>query len=87
VLLLDIKEAVKNTALELYKKAGLKEGQTVIVGCSTSEILGHSIGTQSNIEIGTVVFQGLYDVFSKYNINIAAQCCEHRYREKRIQRS
>jgi len=74
---LDIKEAVRNTALELYEKAGLKPGQTVVVGCSSSEITGHNIGTQSNIEIGAAVFDELYRVFSERNVNMAAQCCEH----------
>ena len=74
---MDINEAVRNTAQELYKKAGLKSGQTVIVGCSTSEILGHDIGSRSNIEIGTIVFTGLFEVFSEHGISLAVQCCEH----------
>jgi len=74
---MEIKEAVRKTALELYEKAGLKPGQTVIVGCSSSEIAGHHIGTHSNIEIGAAVFDELYRVFSERNVNLAAQCCEH----------
>jgi len=74
---LDIKEAVRNTALELYEKAGLKPGQTVVVGCSSSEINGHHIGTGSSVETGAAVFDELYRVFSERNVNMAAQCCEH----------
>ena len=74
---MDIQEAVRNTALELYEKAGLKSTQTVVVGCSTSEVSGSHIGTQSNIEIGKTVFSELYSVFSERGINLAAQCCEH----------
>ena len=77
MLSLDINEAVRNTALELYEKAGLKSGQTVIIGCSTSEILGHDIGSRSNIETGMIVFTGLYAVFNEHGINLAVQCCEH----------
>ena len=72
-----IDEAVRNLALEFCEKAGLKSGQTVIVGCSTSEIGGHRIGSFSNAEIGAIVFNGLFDVFSKHGVHLAAQCCEH----------
>ena len=61
---LDINKTVRDLALEICEKAGLKPGQTVIVGCSSSEILGHHIGTQSNAEIGVAVFDGFCSVFS-----------------------
>jgi len=89
VLKLDItkiKEAVHNTAVELCEKAKLKSGQTVIVGCSTSEIAGSKIGTGSNTEIGTVVFNELTNVFSGRGINLAAQCCEHLNRAVIVER-
>ena len=72
-----IDEAVRSLALEFCEKAGLKSGQTVIIGCSTSEIGGHHIGSFSNVEIGAVVFNELFDIFSKHGVYIAAQCCEH----------
>ena len=72
-----IDKAVRNLALEFCEKAGLKSGQTVIVGCSTSEIGGHRIGSFSNAEVGIVVFNELFDVFSKRGVHLAAQCCEH----------
>ena len=74
---MEIKEAVRNAALELYEKAGLRAAQTVIVGCSTSEIAGSQIGTQSSTEIGSAVFNELYSVFLERGIYLAAQCCEH----------
>ncbi|MBR3932499.1 MAG: DUF436 family protein, partial [Clostridia bacterium] len=33
---------------ELCEKAKLKEGNTVVIGCSTSEVVGSVIGTNSN---------------------------------------
>ena len=75
--ILEIKEAVRNTAIELCEKAKLKPGQTVIVGCSTSEIIGSKIGTDSNVKIGSAVFNELNSVFSERGINLATQCCEH----------
>jgi len=83
---LDIKETVRKAALELYEKAGLMGGQTVIVGCSSSEISGHNIGTGSNAETGTVVFDELFDVFSERGVGLAAQCCEHLNRAVIVER-
>jgi len=73
----NIRESVQSLALEFCEKAKLKPGQTVIIGCSTSEICGHHIGSHSNAEIGVVVFNELYNVFSEKGIHLAAQCCEH----------
>ena len=75
--ILCIKEDTRKAALELCEKAGLKTGQTVVVGCSSSEIAGHRIGTYSKVDIGTAVFTELQSVFSERSIYLAAQCCEH----------
>lgn len=73
----DIIKSAKNAAAELCNAAKLKPNQTVIVGCSTSEILGHNIGTYSNAEIGAAVFDALYSVFSECGVFLVAGCCEH----------
>ena len=73
----DITEATRSAALELCDKAKLVPGQIVIIGCSTSEIRGLHIGSDSSLEIGEAVFDALYDVFSKRGVHMAAQCCEH----------
>ena len=84
---MDIKKATRDTALELCEKAGLKKGQTVVIGCSTSEINGQNIGTGSNADIGAAVFGEFFDVFSARGVSIAVQCCEHLNRAIIIERS
>lgn len=64
-------------AEEFAEKAALKSGQIVVVGCSTSEILGRGFGTFSHPDAGEAVFEGLYSVFERNGVYIAAQCCEH----------
>ena len=66
-------EAIK----ELCEKAKLKEGNTVIVGCSTSEVVGSVIGTDSNYEVAGEIFRALYDYTKSKGIYLAVQCCEH----------
>jgi uncharacterized protein (TIGR01440 family) len=76
-LLKEIAESARKAGLELYARAGLKAGQIVIVGCSTSEIAGHNVGTSPSAEVGAAVFGALYSVFSEREVYLAAQCCEH----------
>lgn len=72
-----IKEELRTAAEELLTKANLKKGSIVAVGCSSSEILGSTMGTNSVPELGEIVYNTLYDVFSEHGVYIAAQCCEH----------
>lgn len=72
-----IKESAKNATEELIQKANLEKGDILVVGCSTSEVTGNTIGTESSIKAAKAVFQGIYQVTEEKGIFIAAQCCEH----------
>lgn len=62
---------------ELYEKAKLKAGNIVVIGCSTSEVVGAKIGTNSNIDVAEEVFKGLHDYAKSKGLFLAVQCCEH----------
>ena len=64
-------------AKELTEKSGIKNGDIVVIGCSTSEVIGEKIGTSGTLEVAQQIFDGLNSVFSEKGIYIAAQCCEH----------
>lgn len=66
-----------SAAAELVEKANLKKGDIVVIGCSTSEVIGKRIGTSGTLEVAKEIFDGLNSVFSDKGIYIAAQCCEH----------
>lgn len=72
-----IKEQGKNLIKEFLKKTDAKEGCLLVIGCSTSEILGEQIGTHSAYEAADALFCGMYSVLKKKGIYLAAQCCEH----------
>ena len=57
--------------------AKLHKGQIVVVGCSTSEVVGHNVGSWSTPEVANAIFEGLNSVFAPMGVYIAAQCCEH----------
>lgn len=73
----DIKNQSAALAHELIKEAHLKKGNIVVVGCSSSEIVGERIGKGSTLEAAQAAFEGLYGVFKENGIYLAAQCCEH----------
>ena len=62
---------------ELGEKAKLKAGDIVIVGCSTSEIIGSKIGTNSSPDVAGVVFHAIYEYAKEQGWRLAFQCCEH----------
>lgn len=74
---MDISGECVVAATDLIEKAHLKKGDIVVIGCSTSEVLGSKWGTNSSPETAKVLFESLYGVFKEKGIYIAAQCCEH----------
>lgn len=77
----------RSAMTELCDIAKIQPGQIVVVGCSTSEIVGAKIGTDSNVEVAEVVFQALYDVLNERGAYMAAQCCEHLNRAIIVERA
>lgn len=65
------------TIEEIACKAGLKQGSILVIGCSTSEIVGSKIGTNSAPEVAAEVFGAFYDYAKEHGIYLAVQCCEH----------
>ncbi len=62
---------------ELEQKANLKAGDIVVVGCSTSEIIGSVIGTNSSPDAAGIVFKALHNYAENKGWFLAFQCCEH----------
>lgn len=72
-----IYEQTKNAISELCEKAKLRAGNIVVVGCSTSEVVGCKIGTNSNPDVAGQIFQALHEYTDEKGIYLAVQCCEH----------
>ena len=62
---------------ELAEKAGLKPGNIIVVGCSTSEVCGAKIGTNSSPEVAGQIFDALHTYAKQSGLYLAIQCCEH----------
>ena len=82
-----IYEQTKTVIEELGAKANLKPGNIVVVGCSTSEVLGSKIGTNSNPDTAKEIFDALHDYVKANGLYLAIQCCEHLNRAIIVERA
>ena len=71
---------------ELIEVSGLKRGDVLVIGCSSSEMMGDKIGTNSDVDAAKTVFETIYEAVLQKGIYIAAQCCEHLNRAIVIER-
>ena len=77
LLVQQAEQEAASAARQLAQAAHLHRGQIVVVGCSTSEVVGHQVGSWSTPEVARAIFRGLNGVFAPMGVYIAAQCCEH----------
>ena len=76
----EIKSEIERSVRELIDIAKLEEEDIFVVGCSSSEIAAHMIGTYSSEEIGKAVFSTIKsvcdDILNKFMIEFNI-CIEH----------
>ena len=72
-----IKQQSKAVLAELISRVDFLSKKIVVVGCSTSEVVGEKIGTSSDESVAKSVFSGLIEVAQENGLFLAAQCCEH----------
>lgn len=75
--LLELEKKSEAAALELIKIGKLQQKQILVIGCSTSEVGGHAIGSTSSVEIAEALYKGLSKAANVVGIYLAFQCCEH----------
>lgn len=85
-LLTQVRQEAADAAQQLMEAAHLRKGQIVVVGCSTSEVVGKNVGSWSTPEVAAAIFEGLHSVFGPAGVYIAAQCCEHLNRALIVER-
>jgi len=62
---------------ELIEVARLKKGDIIVLGCSTSEVCGNEIGSNSQLDCAKAMYESFYPYLKEKEIFLAAQCCEH----------
>lgn len=60
-----------------FDRANLRAGQILVIGCSTSEVIGQQIGQGSSIDVAETLLPPLLSRVHKQGIFLAVQGCEH----------
>jgi uncharacterized protein (TIGR01440 family) len=81
-----IRKQTEAALLEFLEQADMKAGQILVVGCSSSEIVGGTIGHSSSVEAAEAVVDAILPVLREKGILLAAQCCEHLNRALIVER-
>ena len=82
-----IKEQAERAVRELLEVSKLRPGDLLVIGCSSSEIMGERIGKSSSMEAAQAVYEGIAPVLEEKGILLAVQCCEHLNRALIVERS
>ncbi|MCL2854581.1 MAG: TIGR01440 family protein [Defluviitaleaceae bacterium] len=72
-----ITEQVDQIFKEVVQAGGLVRGDIIVLGCSSSEILGQHIGKAGSAEVGSAVASAAINAAEELGVFIAIQCCEH----------
>ena len=61
----------------LMQQGQIPAGGVIVLGCSTSEVVGAHIGKGSVPELGKVIAEAMLDACRERQVHAAFQCCEH----------
>lgn len=81
-----IQKEVTTIVEELLRAKPLGEKQVLVIGTSTSEIIGHKIGSAGSQDVAMALYEALEAVRMKHGFALAFQCCEHLNRALVIER-
>ncbi|WP_088104393.1 TIGR01440 family protein [Halalkalibacter urbisdiaboli] len=72
-----IKSEVQQALADLQEAMPFTADMLLVVGTSTSEVIGSHIGSNGSHEVAEVIYSALKEIQQQTRIQIAFQCCEH----------
>jgi len=79
--------AAQTAVRELIETAKLTRGDVLVVGCSSSEVVGARIGKNSSMEAADAIASAILPILAEHGVYLAAQCCEHLNRALIVERA
>jgi uncharacterized protein (TIGR01440 family) len=76
-LLQNVEQAVEINLRELIRVGSLQRGQILVMGTSTSEVLGQRIGTSGTLHAAEPIYAAAERIAREIGLYLAFQCCEH----------
>ncbi len=83
----DIAHDAEVALRELIEVAHLTAGQLLVIGCSSSEMIGERIGKHSSMEAALALRDAILPILTERGILLAVQCCEHLNRALIVERT
>lgn len=74
---MNLERDLEQITRELLEAARLNYRDAIVIGGSTSEIVGEDIGSSTNLDIAKRVIGTIVPVLKEYNIFPVIQACEH----------
>ncbi|SFL87739.1 TIGR01440 family protein [Paenibacillus sp. 1_12] len=74
---MNIQKQVEQVLRELVLAGNIQTGQLLVVGASTSEVLGHHIGTSGTEAAAEPIYAAVETVRAEVGFYPVFQCCEH----------
>ncbi len=81
-----IEEAAFQAVTELAQVAQLNANRILVIGASSSEVIGKKIGTSSSMEVAKALVNGIFRAQQPFGFHLAFQGCEHINRALTIER-
>lgn len=75
--LLSVYDQVAQALAELLERSRLQPDELLVIGCSTSEVMGEHIGKAGAMEVAEQIFRAVQDVRQNHPFCPVFQCCEH----------
>jgi uncharacterized protein (TIGR01440 family) len=85
-MLEQIKAQTLHVLDELVIAAELNEEHLLVIGCSSSEVVGQKIGTAGSAQAAAHIVAAVLEARAKYGFHVAFQCCEHLNRALVVER-
>lgn len=86
-----IKTEVKAVMNELFESCSegyykLEQGDIIVIGCSTSRVMGYHMGQHSTEEVAATIMETALPLVREKGLFLACQCCEHLNRALVVER-
>ncbi|WP_110112628.1 TIGR01440 family protein [Bacillus sp. CGMCC 1.16541] len=75
--ILQWQEELQTILHDFHKQINITRGQLMVIGCSTSEVVGERIGTAGTKEVAEMLFRTFTHFQQETGVSLAFQCCEH----------
>ncbi|HHY73841.1 MAG TPA: TIGR01440 family protein [Bacillus bacterium] len=72
-----IKNELQTVVADLQRAASLTREHILVIGCSTSEVIGKRIGSSGTDDVAQIIFEVLAKFKEETGVQLAFQCCEH----------